>query len=273
MKKVKFLIAAMLSSTMIFMSCANSPSDSSSDENNSLNAEKRALYNSALLNTSWKAMSTSYDDAVYADTIVFKENEIIYGGTSYSIKNSDLHFSSEGGKYKSGSSYSLAVVFNDIIWKMSPGKAWDPNSKTFDSSMKVLKFANMNWNWCMPYSKVSSSDSSSSSESSSETVTVSGKYTINQAKGSTINFDNDNWTFKYNSSSKNGTYSQSNNEITIKYSIGSVNASAVFTVSKDGDNVKLTGKSGDIQTIVASAFMITDSTALSNGVVTLTANN
>ena len=264
MKKVKFLIAAILSSTMIFMSCANSPSDSSSDENNSLNAEKRALYNSALLNTSWEKLNNH--TRLYPSTIVFKENEVIYGGVSYPIMG-----------FKEVAPYSLAIIFNDKIWCMLPGEAWDSNSKTFDFSMNVLKFECLDdaFDACQPYKKVSSGDSSSSSDSSasSESVTVSGKYTINQAKGSTINFDNGNWTFKYNSSSKNGTYSQSNNEITIKYSIGSVNASAIFTVSKDGDNVKLTGKSGDIQTIVASAFMITDSTALSNGIVTLTANN
>ena len=276
MKKVKFLIAAILSSTMIFMSCANSPSDSSSDENNSLNAEKRALYNSALLNTSWENLDN--DTRVYASTIVFKENEIIYDGVSYSITDNDLHFDSEGGEYatKTGVGYSLAIKFNNRLWAMDPGKAWDSNSKTFDSTMKVLKLTGWNLGSCQPYKKVSSDDSSSSdSSASSESVTVSGKYNAKGSKsGASTTFTNGTWTFSYLSSSKTGSYSQSGNELTIKYSTGSVSASAVFTVSKgDSDNVvNLKGKSGDIATIVSNVFSTTDSDALTNGNVILTVN-
>ena len=73
------------------------------------------------------------------------------------------------------------------------------------------------------------------------------------------------------SSTKKGTYSQSGNELTMNYSVGSSSVSGVFTVAKDGSNVKLTGKSGDYTTIVSSAFMVKDGDALTNGVVTLTA--
>ncbi len=57
----------------------------------------------------------------------------------------------------------------------------------------------------------------------------------------------------------------------MNFTMGSNSVSGVFTVSKDGDNIKLTGKSGNYTTIVSSAFMVKDSNAITNGNVTLTA--
>lgn len=57
----------------------------------------------------------------------------------------------------------------------------------------------------------------------------------------------------------------------MNFSMNSYSVSGVFTVSKDGENISLTGKSGDYTTIVSSAFMVKDSDALTNGKVTLTA--
>ena len=67
----------------------------------------------------------------------------------------------------------------------------------------------------------------------------------------------------------NGTWSVSDGELTITYSIGGYSSTAVFTVSVSDSNYTLTGKSGDYTTIISSAFKITDQDALENGVVTL----
>ena len=116
------------------------------------------------------------------------------------------------------------------------------------------------------------SDSSSSDSSSTETVTVDGDYSITGANdGSVISFNDGTWTFSYMASSKTGSYSQSGNELTMSYTAGGYSVSGVFTVTEDGDSVKLTGKSGDYTTIVSSAFMVKDSDAITNGNVTLTA--
>ena len=97
-----------------------------------------------------------------------------------------------------------------------------------------------------------------------------GSYTISEANGSTFTFaSGGTWTYKYNSSTTNGTWSVSDGELTITYSLGGYSSTAVFTVSVSGNTYTLTGKSGDYTTIISSAFKITNQTALENGVVTL----
>lgn len=97
-----------------------------------------------------------------------------------------------------------------------------------------------------------------------------GTYTISEANGSTFTFSSDGkWTYKYNSSTTNGTWSVSDGELTITYSLGGYSSTAVFTASISGDKYTLTGKSGDYTTIISSAFKITNQTALEKGVVTL----
>lgn len=99
---------------------------------------------------------------------------------------------------------------------------------------------------------------------------ITGSYTISEANGSTFTFSSDGtWTYKYNSSTTNGTWSVSDGELTITYSLGGYSSTAVFTASISGDTYTLTGKSGDYTTIISSAFKITDQEALENGVVTL----
>ena len=102
-------------------------------------------------------------------------------------------------------------------------------------------------------------------------VALSGNYEIKEANGSTFTMNSGNWTFQYKTQTKNGTYTQSGNELTINYSQGYLNVSAIFTVSKSGETITLTKKSGDATTIISSVFMITDVNAVSNGVVKLAA--
>lgn len=102
-------------------------------------------------------------------------------------------------------------------------------------------------------------------------VMLSGNYEIKEANGSTFTMNSGNWTFQYKTQTKNGTYTQSGNELTIDYSQGHLNVRAVFTVSKSGETITLTKKSGDATTIISSVFMITDVNAVSNGVVKLAA--
>lgn len=99
---------------------------------------------------------------------------------------------------------------------------------------------------------------------------ITGSYIISEAIGSTFTFASDGtWTYKYNSSSSNGTWSVSDGELTITYSLGGYSSTAVFTASVSGDTYTLIGKSGDYTTVISSAFKITDQEALENGVVTL----
>ena len=107
-------------------------------------------------------------------------------------------------------------------------------------------------------------------ETNNENINITGSYTISEANGSTFTFSSDGtWTYKYNSSTTNGTWSVSDGELTITYSLGGYSSTAVFTASISGDTYTLTGKSGDYTTIISSAFKITDQEALENGVVTL----
>lgn len=99
---------------------------------------------------------------------------------------------------------------------------------------------------------------------------LTGSYTISEANGSTFTFSSDGtWTYQYNSSTTDGTWSVSDGELTFTYSLGGYSSTAVFTVSVSSDTYTLTGKSGDYITIISSAFKITNQTALENGVVTL----
>lgn len=111
---------------------------------------------------------------------------------------------------------------------------------------------------------------SGSQDNPSDVINLTGSYTISEANGSTFTFSSDEtWTYEYNSSTTNGTWSVSDGELTITYSLGGYASSAVFTVKVSDNTYTLTGKSGDTTTIVSSAFKITDQNAIQNGVVTL----
>lgn len=117
------------------------------------------------------------------------------------------------------------------------------------------------------FEKTNSDNNTETSISSSD---LTGSYTISEANGSTFTFaSNGTWTYKYNSSTTNGTWAVSNGELTVTYTLGGYSSTAVFTVSISDSNYTLTGKSGDYTTIISSAFKITNQTALENGVVTL----
>lgn len=120
---------------------------------------------------------------------------------------------------------------------------------------------------CVYIKKGSNSQDTPSTPTASD---LTGSYTISEANGSTFTFASDGtWTYKYNSSTTEGSWSVSDSEITITYSLGGYSSSAVFTASVSVDTYTLTGKSGDYTTIISSAFKITDQEALENGVVTL----
>ena len=111
---------------------------------------------------------------------------------------------------------------------------------------------------------------SGSQTNPSDNIDLIGSYTINEANGSTFTFAQDGtWTYQYNSRTSDGSWTFADGELTITYSLGGYSSTAVFTVSVSDDTYTLTGKSGDITTIIASAFKITDQNAVQNGVVTL----
>lgn len=189
---------------------------------------------------------------------------------------------------------SEAQVSNEIFTKEISYYEYDDNYKldknirtvdfTFNVSTGELLFANdYTWNSFsvnstsfkkIGYVPLETGDDNSSDNNNTDTnITeseITGSYTISEANGSTFTFASDgSWTYKYNSSTTNGTWSVSDGELTITYSIGGYSSTAVFTVSVSDSNYTLTGKSGDYTTIISSAFKITDQDALENGVVTL----
>lgn len=102
---------------------------------------------------------------------------------------------------------------------------------------------------------------------------LTGSYTISEAKGSQFTFgDSGTWTYNYNGRTNEGTWSLDGGKVTIEYSNGRITAKAVFAVSVSGDTYTLKGESGDYVTVISSAFMVTDGSAVSDGVVTLVKN-
>ena len=262
MKKALVTLAALM--TAFFMiSCQN---ETTSGNNEDTTAEKIDLYNRVLLGTSWEEKWNDEDFADYK-TLSFKESSILINGIEYLIDlTKDLYYDSEITEVTNKLKNCRVNFYIFVNNKYLGFNNWTFKTEKVDY-LSVILMTDTN----STYKLVSSSNSSGDSSSSTETVTVSGKYTINQANGSTISFSDGNWTYSYLSSTKSGSYSQSGNELTMNYSAGGSSVSGVFTVAKDGSNVKLTGKSGDYTTIVSSAFMVKDSDALTNGVVTLTA--
>lgn len=101
---------------------------------------------------------------------------------------------------------------------------------------------------------------SSSGGSSSGTVTLSGGYNITNSNqtGSSFTMTNGNWTYKYNTVTTTGTYSQSGNELTVNYTNQNNTISAVFTISKSNNIITLTDKSGATTSIRALVFMTSE---------------
>ncbi len=288
MKKALVTLAALM--TAFFMiSCQNETTSGNTSGNTSENiedtkdttAEKVALYNK-LVGTSWKGLlkdvKNEYSDTYFLnlDTVSFTENTVTIDSQTYDIDvPEDLYFHDElelidenEDLWARGWKCVIYIHIYDMYYGFN---GWINNSGDHLTIVAVTGEDDEIHGKHDELKLVSSSDSSSSDSSSTETVTLSGNYTISQADGSSISFTDGNWSYTYNSSSKSGTYSQSGSELTMNFTMGSNSVSGVFTVSKDGDNIKLTGKSGDCTTIVSSAFMVKDSDAITNGNVTLTA--
>lgn len=102
---------------------------------------------------------------------------------------------------------------------------------------------------------------------------LTGSYTISEANSSQFTFgDSGTWTYNYNGRTNEGTWSLDGGKVTIEYSNGGITAKAVFAVSVSGDTYTLKGESGDYATVISSVFMVTDGSAVSDGVVTLVKN-
>ncbi len=203
-----------------------------------------------------------------SDTYVIQE----LAPNNYEIKDSDYDCF-----YTEDDDVLLAATSNDYFFYLKvkndrlyltciiPNLDWDKLKLTEDNCLNNTHDSNEGVIFAI-FEKTSS-DNNSSSISTSD---ISGSYTISEANGSTFTFASDGtWTYKYNSSTTNGTWSVSDGELTITYSLGGYSSTAVFTASISGDTYTLTGKSGDYTTIISSAFKITDQEALENGVVTL----
>ncbi len=277
MKKALVTLAALM--TAFFMiSCQNETTSGNDEDTKDTTAEKVALYNN-LVGTSWINKAAGEDNIygkAFLQTLAFYDDAIELNGTKYSInKYTDLFFYSEFSSdeleqydIQKGLDVHFIVCLNGTYYTFCDQTFAEGDYRT---EVEVQYPFNNDKGWERVYFDLVSDSSSSSDSSSTETVTLSGNYTISQADGSSISFTDGNWSYTYNSSSKSGTYSQSGSELTMNFTMGSYSVSGVFTVSKDGDNIKLTGKSGEYTTIVSSAFMVSDSDALSNGYVTLTA--
>jgi hypothetical protein len=269
MKKTLMVFAALM--TAFFMiSCQNeTTSENNTEEKKDTTAEKVALYKSALSGTSWECNYPEKEGFANYATLAFTDSSIVINSVEYTLDlTKDLFYYSE---IPNADNILEAVAeFYIFVKNIYLGfEDWTFANTTSQNKLGVRLPSGIYSSYALVSS--SSGSGSDSGSTSTETVTLSGDYTISQANGSTISFSDGNWTYSYLSSSKSGTYSQSGNELTMNYSAGGYSVSAVFTVAKDGDNVKLTGKSGDYSTIVGSAFMVKDSDALTNGVVTLTA--
>ncbi len=253
MKKALVTLAALM--TAFFMiSCQNETTSGNDEDTKDTTAEKVALYNN-LVGTSWINEDAGKDNIygkAFLQTLAFYDDAIELNATKYSInKYTDLFFYSEFSSdeleqydIQKGLDVHFIVCLNGTYYTFCDQTFAEGDYRT---EVEVqYPFNNGTDGWERVYFDLVSD-------------------------GSSISFTDGSWSYTYNSSSKSGTYSQSGSELTMNFTMGSYSVSGVFTVSKDGDNIKLTGKSGDCTTIVSSAFMVNDSDALSNGYVTLTA--
>lgn len=111
---------------------------------------------------------------------------------------------------------------------------------------------------------------SSGNDNSGDAPVLSGTYAIKEAINSSFTMTNGNWEYTYGSNTKSGTYTQEGTSLTISFSNQGYTLSATFTISENNDTITLKGVSGDIQQILALAFMIADQSVISTGTVTLT---
>ena len=267
MKKLFITLAALM--TAFFMiSCQNETTSGNNIEEEDTTAEKIDIYNK-FVGTTWSQETDTKDGFDGYETLAFKESSVVLGGSEYSIDvTKDLYYYSEiPNTCVINTDNGISNFYIYVNNKYIGFENWIFEKVDYLG----IRLQNARYN---SYYLVSSSSTEDSS-STTETVTVSGKYNAKGSKsGASTTFANGTWTFSYQSSTKTGSYSQSGNELTINCSSSAGSYSAVFTVSKgDSDSiVKLTGKSGYLQTVVSSAFKTTDTDALTKGNVTLTKN-
>lgn len=259
----------------IFTSCemaTNNSSNSSSDSQNNVTSES---YESRLAKVigNWKTTTADIDGDYYTLVINNTTCKRYYTETCYNemLITSMNNLTSEMRYFEE---YISNYEANDILlyieypqnMQESYGKKYCVSALKFNETTNILTFTNLDTGTKEYYSR----SSGSSSGDSGSTTTLSGTYTINQANSSSFTMNNGNWTYSYLSSTTSGTYSQSGNELTVNYSNAGGSLSAVFTISESSGTVTLVGKSGDTTSILALAFMVTDSNAISNETITIT---
>lgn len=269
MKKILFLLSLLTLSAILILGCKdpNNPNPNNQTKDDDDNLEQRL----ALLQGEYKPVEVNKPNYQASGTDIKIENNLFietYEYETYSyeiktikrlrneIKSNQIAIIDENNYPPDTLCFKMPQWNNTISLFTKEGNYY---LRTFITTNSAIRYE------C--YEKIVSGNNPSG-----ETVTLEGQYKIDQANNSTINFNNGSWTFSYNGQTKSGTYSQSGNELTMTFSQNGISATGVFTVTKSGDTITLTGKSGDCVTIISSAFMINDYNALQNQTVTLTVN-
>ena len=267
MKKILFLLSLLTLSAILILGCKdpNDPNPKNQTNDDDDNLEQRL----ALLQGEYKPVEVNKPNYYTSETNIKIENNYFIDddGRSFEIKtikelrneiDSNIITIIDADNYPSDTLCFIEPRWDNIVSLLTKDNSYLLRTRIKPDTVEFYYIC---------YEKIVSGNNPSG-----ETVTLEGQYKIGQANNSTINFDNGNWTFSYNGQTKSGTYSQSGNELTMTFSQNGISATGVFTVTKSGDTITLTGKSGDCVTIISSAFMINDYNALQNQTVTLTVN-
>ncbi len=267
MKKILFLLSLLTLSAILILGCKDpnnpNPNNQTDDDDN---LEQRL----ALIQGEYKSVEINKPNYHTSETnIKIENNYFIDGdGRSFEIKtikelrneiDSNIITIIDADNYPSDTLCFIEPRWHNIVSLLTKDNSYLLRTRIIPKNPVEFDYR------C--YEKIVSGNNPSG-----ESVTLEGQYKIDQANNSTINFNNGSWTFSYNGQTKSGTYSQSGNELTMTFSQNGISATGVFTVTKSGDTITLTGKSGDCVTIISSAFMINDYNALQNQTVTLTVN-
>lgn len=268
--KTSLLALAFVS---IFTSCemaTNNSSNSSSDSQNNATSES---YESRLAKVigNWKTTTADSDGDYYTLVINNTTCKRYYTETRYDemfitpMRNltSEMDYLDEHTSNYEANDLLLYREYSQGA-QASFGKKYGACALKLNETTNILTFTYLATGMEEYYSR------SSGSGDSGSTTTLSGTYTITQAISSSFTMNNGNWTYNYNGNTNNGTYNQSGNDLTVNYLNSGGSLSAVFTVSESNGTVTLVGKSGDTTSILALAFMITDSNAIANETITMT---
>lgn len=295
MKKIGIgVLTAFMLVTTLFMGCVQNENNNNNpvvEENN--DELKLAIWNKFNGKT-FKVVTTNNKDVSDKEYYyTFKEWEIIeyvYTETNYTdFSEDDFYFANE---LEEGFC-DEEDAFNDYplnyLWKEDVA---NNNKDVLYINCKVNHVTNTNkkqWfrldptnesytirethTGTMVFEPLDNENNEDDNSSSGTSVELDGEYTISEAnEGSVITFSNGEWTFTYSGQSKTGSYSQSGSKVTISYEISSLSLEAVFTTFEKDETIILTKSSGQWQEIIGSVFMITDGSAYSDGIITLTKN-